>query len=447
MNIPPWMKRIHSRCRTLLVFDFAAIQLKFSVFFRLNHRAITTALFFAVLLVPLSSSVNLTGQLGFVQKKMPVDALEGGVIEEIYVVNGQYVKQGDVLAKLIEPRLDAELTSLLNGAAARLCRLTKYEQLLSGSDFQIHEGYDLIPETVLATYCDDEQLVARGLLRNFSQKKLGLEKQISQTRNDVTVLENSLRDEHRRVAIQTSLYQKRQELVDQSFYSASALLEQESLLISARQNLAAKTMELSDKRSRLLDLLRQKLDLDADFQERNRMEYTALRSEFEAQYASLRASLRFNKTLTMTASQNGYVNQLKKARVGQLLSPRETLLEIVPSSEDMVVIATYKPADHTNISVGQSASLRLITHNQSIAPEFKGQVMSVSPDIKQDSPLDTPSYEAVISFDCNADCRKQHLLAAGVPVDVYVLGGKRSLLSYLMNSLYRVGSTALSEPN
>ena len=138
-------------------------------------------------------------------------------------------------------------------------------------------------------------------------------KQISQTRNDVTVLENSLRDEHRRVAIQTSLYQKRQELVDQSFYSASALLEQESLLISARQNLAAKTMELSDKRSRLLDLLRQKLDLDADFQERNRMEYTALRSEFEAQYASLRASLRFKKTVTMTASQNGYVNQLKKA--------------------------------------------------------------------------------------------------------------------------------------
>ncbi len=447
MNTPEWMKRIKSRCHALLAIDFASVQLKLSVFFRLNHRAVTTTLFFAVLLVPLSSSVNLTGQLGFVQKKIAIDALEGGVIDEIYVTNGQYVKQGDVLAKLIEPRLDAELTSMLNGAATRLCRLAKYEQLLSGGDFQVFEGYDLIPQNVLNAYCRDEQLVAQGLLRNFNQKSTTLEKQLTQTRHDVHVLESSLKDEQRRVAIQTSLYQKRQELVDQSFYSASALLEQESLLISARQNLAAKTMELSDKRNRLFDLLRQKSDLEADFQDRNRMEYTALRAEFEAQYASLRASLRFNKTLTMTASQSGYVDQLKKARIGQLLSPRETLLEIVPSSEDMVVVATYKPADHANISIGQSASLRLVTHNQSVAPEFKGQVLSVSPDIKQESPLDAPSYEAVISFDCNSDCRRQHLLTAGVPVDVYVLGSKRSLLSYLMNSLYRVGSSTLSEPN
>lgn len=447
MNMPQWMRKLQSRCRALGMLNFSAIQLRCSVFLRLNHRAITTALFFAVLLVPLSSSVNLTGQLGFIQKKISVDALEGGVIEEIYVTNGQYVKQGDVLAKLIEPRLDAELTSLVNGAAARLCRLAKYEQLLGGGDFQTHEGYELIPEGVLATYCQDEQMVARGLLRNFNQKITTLEKQINQTRNDVNVLESSLRDEQRRVAIQTSLYQKRQELVDQSFYSPSALLEQESLLINARQNLASKTMELSDKRSRQFDLLRQKSDVEADFQDRNRMEYTALRAEFEAQYASLRASMRFNKTLTMTALQSGYVNQLKKARIGQLLSPRETLLEIVPSSEDMVVIATYKPADHTNIAVGQAASLRLVTHNQSVAPEFKGKVISVSPDIKQDSPLDAPSYEAVIGFDCNAECRRQHLLTAGVPIDVYVLGSKRSLLSYLMNSLYRVSSNALSEPN
>lgn len=447
MKMPDWMKKLQNLFKALWMLDFASVQLKCSAFIRLNHRAITTGLFFTVLLVPLSSSVNLTGQLGFIQKKISVEALEGGVIEEIYVTNGQYVKQGDVLAKLVEPRLDAELTSLLNGAAARLCRLAKYEQLLSGTDFKIHEGYELIPENVLAVYCHDEQRVANGLSRSFNQKIATLEKQINQARNDVSILEGALRDERRRVDIQTSLYQKRQELVDQSFYSASALLEQESLLISARQNLASKAMELSDKRSRQLDLLRQKSEVEADFQDRNRMEYTALRSEFEAQYASLRASLRSNKTLTMTASQSGYVNQLKKARIGQLLSPRETLLEIVPSSEDMVVIATYKPADHINIVVGQAASLRLVTHNQSVAPEFNGKVISVSPDVKQDSPLDAPSYEAVISFDCNSECRRQHLLAAGVPMDVYVLGGKRSLLSYLMNSLYRASSNALSEPN
>ena len=199
----------------------------------------------------------------------------------------------------------------------------------------------------------------------------------------MAVLERSLQDERRRVEIQTTLYQKRQELVDQSFYAATALLEQEGQLINARQNLAAKALELSDKRSRFLDLLKQKSDLQTDFQQRNRMEMAALRAELAGQYASLRASLKFNKNLTMTAPQDGHISQLKKARPGLLLSPREPLLEIVPSAESLVAVVSYKPSEHINVLTGQAASVRLVTHNQSIAPEFKGSVVSVSPDVKQ----------------------------------------------------------------
>lgn len=427
--------------------DSSVLQLRLAIFFRIHHRAITTALFFAVLLVPLSSSVNLTGQLGFVQKKISIDAMDGGIINEIFVTDGQHVKQGEVLARLVEPRLDAELTSLLNGVSARLCRLAKYQQLVSGQKFELPEGYDLVTEEQLQSYCADERLVAKGLIQNYKDKVGALDRQIVNAKEDVTVLERSLLDERRRVEIQTTLYQKRQELVDQSFYSASALLEQESQLINARQNLAAKSLELSDKRSRLLDFSKQKSDLQTDFQQRNRMEMAALRAELEGQYASLRASVKFNKNLTMTAPQDGYVSQLKKARPGLLLSPREPLLEIVPSSESMVAVVSYKPSEHTNVVPGQAASIRLVTHNQSIAPEFKGSVMSVSPDVKQGSPLDPPTYEALIHFECDAGCRDQYRLAAGVPVDVYVLGPKRSLLSYLVNTLYRAGSNALSEPN
>ena len=63
MRTPQRMKKWLSRCRDLLTIDVAAAQLKLSVFFRLNHRAITTALFFAVLsrhfLSPLSAHFQL----------------------------------------------------------------------------------------------------------------------------------------------------------------------------------------------------------------------------------------------------------------------------------------------------------------------------------------------------------------------------------------------------
>lgn len=427
--------------------DLAALRMQAAIFLKLHHRAVTTGLFFGVLLVPLSSSVNLTGQLGFLHRKISVDTLDGGLIEEIMVVDGQLVKRGDVLAKLSEPRLDAEMISLINNAAARLCRLAKYEQLLSGSTFKIPKGFDLIPEKQLAAYCVEEEKIANGLLKNFKSRLNVIDRQIIQSRIDLTVLETSLADEKRRVEIQSHLYKKRQELVDQNFYAEAALLEQESQLIGAKQGQAAKNLDLSDRRNRSLDLLRQKSDLESDFYDRYRAESESVRAEFESQYASLKASVRSNKALTLTAPETGHVNKLKKARAGLLLAPRETLLEIVPSSEAIVAVATYRPTDHVNVVLGQEASVRLMTHNQSIAPEFKGRVISTSPDIKQDSPLDTPSYEAVIAFDCDSRCRKENQLTAGVPVDVYVLGAKRSLLSYLMNSLYRVSSTAVSEPN
>jgi hypothetical protein len=59
----------------------------------------------------------------------------------------------------------------------------------------------------------------------------------------------------------------------------------------------------------------------------------------------------------------------------------------------------------------------------------------------------TPSFEATVSFPCDPACRKQNQLTAGIPTEIYVLGPKRSLFSYLVNALYRTGANALSEPN
>ena len=90
--------------------------------------------------------------------------MDGGVIDEIYVTDGQHVKQGDVLARLSEPRLDAELTSLLNNVSARLCRLAKYQQLVSGRKFELPDGYELITDEQVQTYCADEMAIAKGLV-------------------------------------------------------------------------------------------------------------------------------------------------------------------------------------------------------------------------------------------------------------------------------------------
>jgi HlyD family secretion protein len=112
-----------------------------------------------------------------------------------------------------------------------------------------------------------------------------------------------------------------------------------------------------------------------------------------------------------------------------------------------VAIATYKPTDHANVRVGQKAIVRLQTHNQSLSPEFHGNVISLTADVKQENPNMPPMYEAMIAFPCDEACRKEGLLTAGIPADVYVLGQRRSLLSYLISSMFKMGRGVLTEPN
>jgi HlyD family secretion protein len=119
----------------------------------------------------------------------------------------------------------------------------------------------------------------------------------------------------------------------------------------------------------------------------------------------------------------------------------------VPTGEDLVAIASYKPADHANVYVGQDAVVRLQTHNQSFSPEFHGKVISVTADVSQENPNMPPMYEAIAAFPCDESCRKEGFLTAGIPADIYVLGPRRSLLSYLISAMYKTSRAVLSEPN
>jgi HlyD family secretion protein len=387
------------------------------------------------------------GQLGFVQKKLPVETLEGGIILEVNVTDGQLVNKGDVLALLDEPRIKSELTSQLNSAAAKACKLERYKAIVELTDFQTPANLDLIPEQYLERYCAQEKKVADGFVASYKSRIELAQGQLNHTNQDVQRLEKSVSNEERRLQIQREIYSKKKELVKQNFYAEAALLDQENQVINAKQSFESKNIELSDRKNKQLDLQRQILDIRSEFSDKNRADYAALISEFESQYAGLKYTYRSSQNLRITAPQTGYVTNLKKLRPGILLAPREPLLEIVPTGEDLVAIASYKPSDHANIYVGQDAVIRLQTHNQSLSPEFHGKVISITPDVAQENPNMPPMYEALAAFPCDESCRKQGFLTAGIPVDVYVLGQRRSLLSYLISAVYRTGRAVLSEPN
>ena len=204
---------------------------------RRNRNVVTMSLFLAVLLVPLSSSVNLVGQLGFVQKKLPVETLEGGIILEVKVIDGQFVNKGEVLALLDEPRINSELTSQLNSAAAKACKLERYKAIVELTEFQNPTNVDLIPEQYIERYCPHEKKVADGFVSAYRARIELAQGQLDHTNEDVQRLEKSVSNEERRLQSQREIYTKKKELVRQNFYAEAALLDQENQVINAKREM------------------------------------------------------------------------------------------------------------------------------------------------------------------------------------------------------------------
>jgi hypothetical protein len=131
--------------------------------------------------------------------------------------------------------------------------------------------------------------------------------------------------------------------------------------------------------------------------------------------------------------------------VGNIFSNNEILVELVPDAEELIVLANLSASDNYHISINQHAVIRLTTHNQSFSPEFEGVVLSISPDIKSDVPNDPPTYQVVISLPCSLQCKSSLNLTSGMPVNIYLLGSKRSLISYLLDAIYGSSRNILTD--
>ena len=389
----------------------------------------------------------MLGQLGYFNRRIQVETFEGGIIDVVNVKEGDVVQSGQVLMVVSDIRTDSEYEAQIQQLSSKLCRQARLSAVVSLSAFSYPSSPDWVTAKHLDTYCEAEKKIAEDQVLSFSNRRKSQKNQLSELIKENSALERSVSIEFQRLGLQNDIYRKKTLLHDSGFLSQLALLESSKELMDSEQRLSDKQAELSVRREKLIELRRQIEQSESDYFDRARNEQNALLSEIEIQKQRMQYLLHARANFVIKAPQSGVVYSVKKNRQGNLLAPRDIVLEIVPNAEDMVAIAVMPAKETSYVAQGQVAVIRLQTHNQSFAPEFKGRIVTVSADVKTEKPNDPPSYQVFLSFDCDVACVRSNGLVAGMPVDVYVLGEKRSLLSYLLDAVLKVSYKVLSEPS
>jgi len=122
-----------------------------------------------------------------------------------------------------------------------------------------------------------------------------------------------------------------------------------------------------------------------------------------------------------------------------VIPPRETIAEIVPSASRLVTEARIRPEDINRLQRGQAAEIRFTAFRYRTTQLVHGKVIYVSADRLVDRATNMPYYSALVEADAASLASAGDLkLLAGMPAEVYIQGGERTPLQYLLEPITEV---------
>jgi HlyD family secretion protein len=362
----------------------------------------------------------------------------GGVVGELRARDGDRVRGGDILVRLDDTVPKASLaivTKGLNGLLARRARLLAEQ-----------EGSERItfPPELMASFGDPEVQALIGneikLFQVRSSSRVGqkaqLRERIAQLKEEIGGLEAQENAKSREIElIQKELVGVR-DLYNKNLIQISRLtaLERDAARLDGdRAQFIAQKAQAKGKISEIeLQIIQIDKDLSSEVSKEMR-EIADRIGEFVERKVTAEDQLR---RIDIRAPQDGMVLQSAVHTVGGVITAGDTIMLIVPDSDNLSVEAKVNPQDIDQLRIGQKTLLRLPALNQRTTPELNGTVSRISPDTTVDQRTGQSFYTIRVSLPPEEVARLGEVkLIPGMPVEAFVQTGERTMISYLAKPL------------
>lgn len=368
---------------------------------------------------------------------------EGGIVRDIRVKNGDVVEAGELLISLDDTVTRANLAVITK----QLTEMTAQERRLEaerddirsiewpGSDQReltdIERGQQLLLEARQNSK-DGRKNQLEEQIRQFNKQTLGLEAQVTAKVSEIELIDEELSDLdgllNKQLVSKSRVTSLRREkarlegehgdLIAQIARTREAISERRIQILQIEESYRAEVLEqLQEVRSRIAQLEEQKIAAEDEL---TRVE--------------------------ILAPQNGYIHQLSVHTIGGVVAPGETVMQIVPREDQLIVEAQVRPIDIDQMAPGQQARVRFPSFDQRTTPELSAELLTVSADLTQDERTGTSYYVARLVIDEDElDKLGTQTLVPGMPVETFLTTGDRTVLSYLVKPITDQIAHALRE--
>ena len=400
---------------------------------------------------PLATAVLAQGTVVVKGSRKTVQHLEGGIVRQILVADGDHVKAGQVLLRLDDSQVRADL-ALLQGryddARAEQARLVAERDGASAITFP--------PDLVARAAHDGEAAAAltgqRGIFTSRRNTLLGqtsiLENRIAQSKAEIAGLTLQQNSKERQEALINQELGGLRTLHAKGYASGSQVLSFERQAASLDGERGQVMATIATVREGIGEANLQILQLQKSFLESAEKDLRDTETNAYDMEERVRATTDQLARLTVRAPATGVVVGMRVHTVGGVIAPGGEILDIVPSDDQLIVEAQIHPDDIDNIHPGLPATIRFSAFNRNTTPVIAGKVIFVSADRMVEQRTGASFYTVRVQVTPEGRSKLGNLdlkLLPGMPAEVIIKKGQHTLLDYLTSPLSDTLAKAFSE--
>ncbi len=371
-----------------------------------------------------------------------IQNLEGGIVEEILVKEGDVVKKGQLLIRIDNQKSKSSYGSNAIKADSLEAKIVRLEAEASSEEFNpSSELIERIPEFIR----NEESLYITNK-KQLNSKLSTLEEQLIQKKGELAESKRSMKDIKASLGFITKELKMIKPMVQKGVKSKIEFYQLQRQANDIRERYNGVKLSIPRLESSVKEVENKLQEAKLSYQSDAKLKLNEAVAEFKSFNVTSTALHDQVKRTLVKAPMNGIVQKLFVHTVGGVVQPGANILEIVPSDTNLLVEVKIKPSDIAFIYFSQKAIVKFTAYDFAIYGGLTGEVVHISADTITDQ-KENVFYTVRIKTDKNflGNEKKPLKIIPGMTVSVDIITGKKTVLDYILKPILKTKQYTFTE--
>ena len=400
-------------------------------------------------LAPLDEGVPTQGMVTLDTKRKTVQHLSGGIVKEVLVQEGQQVKEGDPMLRLDGAVAKANYEAVRQrylGFRAMQSRLFAEQ---AGSDLiDFHPDVKAaMNDPLIKQQVTTQQQLIQARRAALAADLQGLEESMQGLKEQLGSYQNILVQRRSQLALLTEELTNTRGMVKEGYAPRNRQLELERMVAESNASIADLTGNSLRISRQVAELTQRSVARKQEYRKEIESQLADVTREAQSDAEKFVAVTADLNRMEIKAPANGQVVGLTVQTVGAVLQPGQKLLDLVPDNQTLLLEAHIPPHLIDKVKTGLEADIRFNSFAHSPQLVVKGKVVSISGDLLSDPQMPQYAYylARVQVTPAGMKTLGSRQMQPGMPVEIVIKTGERSLLTYLIHPLTKRMAASMKE--